>query len=508
MTSELAKISWSTGDSWILVAIVALIIASAVLALAETGLTRTSRARAKALDDSGQRGAKSLRRLVEQPERFLAPVLLLVLLCQLVAATLVGVVAAHLFGALGVAVATLFEVVVIFLFGEAVPKQWAVRNADRAALLAAPMVAAFVRFPPVRVLSSGLIGIARFLTPGGRRPHKGSEVTESELLAFTDVAVEKAAIESDERELIHSIIEFGDTIVREVMVPRPDIVAFEAATLAEPVLEGAIAVGFSRLPVYEGNIDNVVGIAFTKDLVLAVRRGQADRPVAEIARAPHFVPETKRVAPLLREMQRERFHLAVVVDEYGGTAGIVSLEDLIEELVGEISDEYDVVEPTVERLQDGRYRVPSIMPVDEVNDLLGAELPLDDDWDTMGGLMMAKAGRIPSEGEEIEVDGYRLVAENVASQRIGSVTVEALDDRPALKLEEANPAVAATGDSAVAPSPPRAEALLEPGAEPGADSPAEPSTEPSPATAADGRAGGDIEAEERADAKADATADE
>jgi CBS domain containing-hemolysin-like protein len=430
-TPALADISWSTGDSWILVAVAFLLVCSAVLALAETSLTRTSRTRAKVLEDSGARGAKSLRRLVEQPERFLAPVLLLVLLCQLVAATLVGVVAAHLFGPLGVAVATLFEVVVIFTFGEAVPKQWAVRNADRAALMTAPFVAAFIRFPPVRVLSGGLIGIARFITPGGRRPHSGSEMTESELLAFTDVAVEEAAIESDERELIHSILEFGDTIVREVMVPRPDIVAFEAATLAEAALEGAIAAGFSRLPVYDANMDNVVGIAFTKDLVLAVRRGQAGRPVGEIARAPHFVPETKRVAPLLREMQRERFHLAVVVDEYGGTAGIVSLEDLIEELVGE---------PTIEALEAGRYRVPAILGVDEVNDFLGAELPLGDDWDTIGGLVLARAGRIPLEGESIEVDGYRLVAGNVEGQRIGWVTVEALDERPPLHLEEVGPA--------------------------------------------------------------------
>ncbi len=436
MTPELADIGWNSADSWILVAVVALVILSSVLALAETGLTRTSRARAKALDDSGARGSKSLRRLVEQPERFLAPVLLLVLLCQLVAATLVGVVAAHLFGPLGVAVATVFEVVFIFVFGEAVPKQWAVRNPDRAALMAAPLVAGFVRFPPVRVLSSLLIGTARLLTPGGRRPHSGSEVTESELLAFTDVAVEEEAIESDERELIHSIIEFGDTIVREVMVPRPDIVAFDATTLAEPVLEGAISAGFSRLPVYAGNIDHVVGIAFTKDLVLAIRRGQSEKSVAEIARPPHFVPETKRVAPLLREMQRERFHLAVVVDEYGGTAGIVTLEDLIEELVGEISDEYDRVEPTIEPLEGGRFRVPSIMAVDEVNDLLGAELPVGDDWDTIGGLVMAQAGHIPTDGESIEVEGYRLVAENVTGQRIGSVAVEALLDRPPLHQEE------------------------------------------------------------------------
>jgi CBS domain containing-hemolysin-like protein len=433
----LADISFSTGDGWILVAVFFLIGCSAMLALAETGLMRTSRARAKVLEDSGVRGARSLRKLVENPEGFLAPVLLLVLMCQLVAATLVGVVAAHVFGPLGVAVATLFEVVVIFLFGEAVPKQWAVRHADRAALLVAPIVAGFVRFPPIRALSTALIGIARVLTPGGRKPFIGSEMTESELLAFTDVAVEEAAIESNEREFIRSIIEFGDTIAREVMVPRPDIVAFEATTLAELVLEGAIKAGYSRLPVYDGNIDNVVGIAFTKDLVLALRAGKAGNPVVEIVRSAHFVPETKRVAPLLREMQRERFHLAVVVDEYGGTAGIVTLEDLIEELVGEIADEYDAVEPTVEALGDGWFRVPGIMAVNEANELLGAELPLGDDWDTIGGLVLAIAGHIPAEGESIEVEGYRLVAENVESQRIGAVRMQAVD-HPPLHLEDAD----------------------------------------------------------------------
>ncbi len=412
--------SFDGTDGGLFAAVAVLIIGSAVLALAETGLTRTSRAKAKALEDDGRRGAKSLRRLAENPEEFLAPVLLIVLLCQLVAATLVGVVAAHLFGALGVAVATVFEVVVIFVFGEAVPKQWAVRHADRAALFAAPFVSALIGFPPIRLVSSALIGLARLVTPGGKA-ESGGDVTESELLAFTDVAVEDAAIESGERQLIHSIIEFGDTIVREVMVPRPDVVAVDGSSDAEDVLERAIQAGFSRIPVYEGNVDNVVGIAFTKDLIRSVRHGEAGRPVEELARPAHYVPETKRVAPLLREMQTGQFHLAVVVDEYGGTAGVVTLEDLIEELVGEIADEFDVEEPLVEPLGGGQFRVSSKMPVDEVNELLDASLPLSDDWDTIGGLVMALAGHVPVEGETVEVDGHLLVTERVQGRRIASV---------------------------------------------------------------------------------------
>ncbi len=415
--------AFASTDGVLLAVVVALIASSALLALAETSLTRTSRAKARELVDGGHHGARALQRLVEDPEGFLAPVLLLVLLSQLVAATLVGVVAAHLFGAWGVAAATAFEVVVIFVFGEAVPKQWAVRHADRAALLAAPVVAGIIGFPPVRWISRLLIGLARAITPGGDKGAK-TDVTESELLAFADVALEDEAIETDERTLIHQIIEFGDTVVREVMVPRLDVVAVEASTSAEQVLEEAIRAGYSRIPTYHESIDDIVGIAFTKDLVRAVRTGEGHKPVREVARDAHYVPETKRVAPLLREMQRGRFHLAVVIDEYGGTAGVVTLEDLIEELVGEIVDEFDKNEPLIEPLGNGSFRVSGKMPVEEVNELLSAGLPEEDVWDSIGGLILARAGHVPAASESIEVDGYRLTVERVVGRRINLVRIE------------------------------------------------------------------------------------
>jgi putative hemolysin len=421
--------SFTGADGALLVAVFVLIAGSAILSLAETGLTRTSRARAKSLDDAGQRGARSLRRLVEEPEAFLAPILLLVLLFQLVAATLVGVIAAQVFGPIGVAVATAFEVVVIFVFSEAVPKQWAVRHSDRAALLAAPLVTTLVRFPPTRVVSGALIGLARLITPGGRSARSAPDVTESELLAFADVAALDEAIESDERILIHSIIEFGDTIVREVMVPRPDVVAVENSVEAGAVLERAIEAGYSRIPVFNQSLDDVIGIAFTKDLIRAARSGKEHCPVSELCRPANYVPETKRVAPLMREMQAGQFHLAVVIDEYGGTAGVVTLEDLIEELVGEIVDEFDVDEPLIVPLGGGQFRVSSKMDVDEVNELLGADLPAGD-WDSIGGLVLAISGHVPSEGESIEVDGHLLVAEKLQGRRIGSVRIARLDGPP------------------------------------------------------------------------------
>jgi CBS domain containing-hemolysin-like protein len=416
-------------DGALLVAVFVLIAASAVLSLAETGLTRTSRARAKALEDAGQRGARSLRRLVEDPETFLAPILLLVLFCQLVAATLVGVVAAQVFGPIGVAIATAFEVVVIFVFSEAVPKQWAVRHSDRAALLAAPIVTTLVKFPLTHLVSKALIGLARLITPGGHDTVSGPDVTESELLAFADVAALDEAIESDERVLIHSIIDFGDTIVREVMVPRPDVVAVEESVTVGAVLERALEAGYSRIPVFNQSLDDVVGVAFTKDLIRAARSGKEQCPVSEVCRPANYVPETKRVAPLLREMQAGQFHLAVVIDEYGGTTGVVTLEDLIEELVGEISDEFDVDEPLIVPLGGGQFRVSSKMAVDEVNELLGAELPTGD-WDSIGGLVLAISGHVPSEGESVEVNGHLLVAEKVQGRRIGSVRIVRLEGPP------------------------------------------------------------------------------
>ncbi|MGH9069426.1 MAG: hemolysin family protein, partial [Acidimicrobiales bacterium] len=320
-------------DGVLIAVIVVLLVVAAGLALAETSLTRMSRVRAMALEDEHRRGSGALVRLIEAPERFLNTVLLLELICQLVAATLVGVVANHAFGALGVAIGVIFEILVIFVLGEATPKNWAVQHTDRAALLAAPIVGAVVRFPPVRLLAGTLIGLSSVLL-GGRGQRRAPYVTEMELLAMADVAGEEAVIETEEAALIHSIISFGDTVVREVMVPRPDMVVVRGADRVGDVIEVAMAAGYSRIPVYDRNIDDVVGVAYTKDLMRADRDGRLDVDVRQLVRSARFVPETKPVANLMREMQSQQFHLAIVIDEYGGTAGLVTLEDLIEELVG------------------------------------------------------------------------------------------------------------------------------------------------------------------------------
>ena len=402
------------------IALGVLVVSAGFLAMAETALTRMNRVKAHTLDEEGRRGARALVKLVEHPEKFLNPVLFLVLVCHLVAASLVGLLADRLFGTWGFIAAVAFEVVVIFVFAEAAPKTWAVQHSERAALLVAPAVAAIANFPPVRWVARGLIGLSNLILPGTGLTTPF--ISEEELLALANVAADEDVIEQEERRLIHSIIEFGDTVVREVMKPRPDMVAVEGRAPASDVIEVAIASGFSRLPVFEQGIDDIVGIVFTKDLLRAERDGKGFEPARAFKRDVHFVPETKRVAELLPEMQHGKFHMAIVVDEYGGTAGLVTLEDLIEELVGEIVDEYDVEEEPVEALPNGDMRVAARLPVDELSELLDAELP-EGDWDTVGGLMLNLLGHVPTEGESVDVDGHRLTAERVQGRRIGRVRV-------------------------------------------------------------------------------------
>jgi putative hemolysin len=409
-----------TVDAWLVALIVVLIVLCAFLALAETALTRMNHIKALALEEQERKHAKVLRKLVEHPERTLNPILLLILVCSLVAATLIGVLADKYFGAAGVLIATIIEVVVIFVFAEAAPKTWAIQHSERAALLVAPMVNFIVSIPPLRWITRGLIGMSNAILPGKGLP--SPFVSEEELLAAADAAVEGGEIEREERALIHSIIEFGDTVVREVMVPRPDMVSLEADATIEAALELAMRKGLSRMPVTGETVDDIVGICYLKDLLRAVRENKESDRVRSRVRKAHFVPETKAVSDLMREMQEKKHHMSIVVDEYGSTVGLVTLEDLIEELVGEIVDEFDREEPSVKKLPNGDFLVTARIPLDEVSELLGVELP-EGDWDTISGYIFTQLGHVPQEGESIRFDGYEFFADKVQGRRITRVRI-------------------------------------------------------------------------------------
>ena len=423
----------STSDWLILAGIIVLFAISVVLAMAETAFVRINRIRAITLEEEGRKGAARLVQLLDHPERTLNIVLLLVLICQLTAATLVGVLVEKSFGAVGVAVGTGIEVIAFFVFAEVAPKTYAVQHTDAAALRLSALLWFLSTFPPLRMLSRGLIGLANVFLPG-KGLKEGPFTSEEEIRTLADVAANEEVIEREERRLIHSIFEFGDTVVREVMVPRPDMVGVEEGMSLEEALQKAIEAGKSRVPVFRENHDNIVGLVYLKDMARVLTGNGAGEGeglgLASLVRPAIFVPEQKRVAELLREMQTQKFHMAVVFDEYGGTAGLVTMEDLLEEIVGEIVDEYDIEEPRIETLDDGCLLVAGRTSIDEVSEVLGVDLP-DTEWDTVGGLMFNLLGRVPEQGETIKFEGIEFRAEEIQGRRIVTVRIERAETEPA-----------------------------------------------------------------------------
>ncbi len=404
-----------------LLVIIVLLFALIFLAIAEMGLSKMTKPRAAAITEDKPRIEPSLTALVDNPEGWINPLLLMVNVCQTVQATLTGIVAGNLFGGVGVAVGVTLNVIVFFVLAEAVPKTYAVLNPDRAAMIAARPVRALTAFPPLRMISAGLIGLTNVLVKG-RGLESGPFVSEQEFLGIVEAAAQDEVIEHEERELIESIIEFGDTVAREVMVPRPDMVMVANTATITDALNLGIAHGFSRLPVSGSDEDDIVGLAFTKDLMRAEREGRGDLPVLDLARDVTFIPENKPVARLMREMQDSKFHIAIVADEYGDIAGLVTLEDCLEELVGEIVDEYDAEEHDIERFDDGTLLVDGGLNIGDVADELGIDIP-NEDFDSVGGFVFSELERVPEPGDAIDFEGFAFVVESVEGRRIRRVRI-------------------------------------------------------------------------------------
>jgi CBS domain containing-hemolysin-like protein len=378
-----------------------------------------NRVRAYRLREEGRRGAGSLTRIVENPAPFLNVILFLTLLFTIGGSTIATSFAVRHFHRAGEVVATILMTLLLFIFAEVTPKTFAIQRTDRVALFVATPIAFLGRV--LGPFANALLKLANVLMPG-KGLKEGPYITEQELLASAAVASEEGEIEEEEKELIHSIFEFGDTIVREVMVPRPDVIAVEDTATLHDVQALVLEHGYSRIPVFHEDLDDILGVVFAKDVLKAMHQGDDDRPLREVCRPARVVPESKKVADLLREMQREKFHQAMVIDEYGSITGIVSLEDLLEELVGEITDEYDTEEPDVVEVGDGVYRVSGKASIDDVNEFLGAELP-DEEWDTVAGLILDLFGKIPDVGEDTVFQGLKFEVEDVQGRRVAKVLI-------------------------------------------------------------------------------------
>jgi CBS domain containing-hemolysin-like protein len=422
-------------DLTLLVFAAGLVVLAGLFAMIDSALNTVSAARAAELAREGVRGARALQMVAADAVRHINLLLLLRLLCELTATTLVALVAVDRFGAgwtaalVTAGAMTVVSFVVVGVFPRTLGRQHAY-TVGRA-------TAGLVRWlgRALGPLASLLILIGNAVTPG-RGFRGGPFATQVELRELVDLAEQRGVVEHGERQMIHSVFALGDTIAREVMVPRTDMVWIEADKAVRQALALFLRSGFSRIPVIGESVDDVLGVLYLKDVVRRTQSGDpaaADVPVAEIMRAASFVPESKPVDDLLSEMQAARIHVAIVVDEYGGTAGLVTIEDILEEIVGEITDEYDVERPPVEQLPGGAVRVAARLPVEDLGELFETELPADE-VETVGGLLAQARGRVPSPGAAADVAGLRLLAEGTTGRRnrIDTVLVRrATGDEPA-----------------------------------------------------------------------------
>jgi CBS domain containing-hemolysin-like protein len=409
---------------WLAVAALALIVLAGCCATAEVALLRVSRAGAKELGRrTAAEGSSPLQSVLAEVPRYLSVLSLARVAAEAGATVLVTVVLLHAIGPGWRAFAGAAAIIVaaVYVATVLIPRS-AERQSVRLALAAAAVLHPVVRF---------LGPLPRLLGAAGRKPGagRGASGSEEDLRGLVDLLEQRQVIEPGERAMIHSVFELGDTIVREVMVPRTDMVFVQRDKTLGQALSLALRSGFSRIPVIGENLDDVVGIAYLKDIVARSqlhRECESVEKVSSIMRPATFVPESKPVDELLKEMQALRIHLAIVIDEYGGTAGLVTIEDILEEIVGEITDEYDQEQPPVEWIDEGQHaRVTARLPVEELGELFDVRIDAED-VETVGGLLAQQLGRVPIAGSVATVQGLQLTAESLAGRRnrIGTVMVQ------------------------------------------------------------------------------------
>jgi CBS domain containing-hemolysin-like protein len=419
-----------SGADWgEIVGILILLMFAAVFAAGEVAVTRMNRVRVIAYKEEGKRGAVSLERIVETPARYLNVLLFLLLVCHTTATTLAAELALRHNLPFGELISTVLITTLIFVLAEVSPKTFTIQHTDRVALRLAPVIHFLGHNPLLAGITRALIGVANWILPG-RGLKEGPFVTEADLRQYAEVAAEEEEIEEEEKEMIHSIFEFGDTVVREIMVPRPDMVAVDVDTSPRQVLTTMLKHGFSRMPVYEDTTDNIIGLVYAKDIMRRLQgRGKKEFRVKDILRPAVFVPDSKRISELLREMQQSKTHMAIVSDEYGDVAGLVTIEDILEEIVGEITDEYDREEPSIQPVDDRTVRVSGRLTIDELNEVLEMDLP-DTEWDTVAGLMAGLLGRVPQSGDEVSLGGITFRADQVQGRRIAKVLITKPAEEP------------------------------------------------------------------------------
>jgi putative hemolysin len=404
-------------DLWLeLTSLVILLLLSAFFSSSETAFLSCRKIRIRHLMEEGNKKAGLIHKMMEEPDKLVAAIVIGNNIVNVTASAIATSLAITIFGSEGIGVAIGVMTFLILLVGEITPKGVAVKNAERLSLaFAKPLYYLTKVLSPVATV---LTAITKFVIRlMGGTLDRSPFLAEGEFKTLLTVAEEEGSLEESERERLYNVFEFSDTVVKEVMTPRTDMVCLDIQASLDEARDIAVRTGYSRIPVYEENVDHITGILYAKDLL---QHPDDTHRLQDILREPYFIPETKKVDELLQEMQKSKIHLAIVVDEYGGTAGIVTIEDLLEEIVGEIFDEYDVTRTPIRKLDEHTALINGMVPIDKVNDLLGIKIP-ENGFETIGGFMLDQFGRIPSEGEKISFDHVDFIVFKTDGVRIMNV---------------------------------------------------------------------------------------
>ncbi|MCQ8893198.1 MAG: hemolysin family protein [Methanolinea sp.] len=408
-------------DLLLLLLFIVCLLLSAFFSASEVALISISRAKVRTLVNEKRQGAQALARLKEHPNRFLITILIGNNIVNVAAAAIATAVTIRVFGNIGVGIATGAVVILLLVFGEISPKIYATRHAEKFALTVARPIhfLSVVFFPLIWTIEKAM---------GKGSAEQGTSepsVTEEEIREWIEVGKEEGAIEQEEREMLYSVLEFGDTTAREIMTPRVDVALIEDESSLEAALHLFNETGFSRIPVYHEHMDNIIGVLNVKDVFSSIISGKKHASIRDLMYDPFFVPESKKIDDLLRELQLRKVQMAIVLDEYSSFVGIVTVEDILEELVGDILDEFDREEPKVQKIGEGVFLVDAKVWVEDLNEELDISLPVSESYESVGGLVIDRLGHIPHPGESVYIreSNATLVVTQMLSRRIVKVKV-------------------------------------------------------------------------------------
>ena len=410
-----------------IIILVVLILLSGFFSASETALTSFKTTDLEDIEKSNKKTAHLLKKWLKSPNEILTGMLLGNNIVNILGSSIATALAINIMGnsPRSLAIVTGIMTVLILIFGEITPKIMAKNNSKGfSKLVIAPMYYFGVIMKPiVKVLMWTSILIGRIL--GVEVKTENIMFTEEDLISFVNVGEAEGIIEEEEKEMIHSIVGLGETNAKEIMTPRTSMFAVEGNKTLDDIWDELIEAGFSRIPVYEDTIDNIIGVLYTKDVLNYLKEHSTDTQIKELVREAYFVPETKSIIEILQEFKSKKVHIALVLDEYGGIGGILTIEDLLEEIVGEIRDEFDnEEEESIKEIDDNRYEVDAMLDIETINKNLNIDLPISEDYESLGGLIMSELGKIPAIGDVVDFQNVRLVVVEVEKMRVSKVEIQ------------------------------------------------------------------------------------